>query len=592
MWKFIKYVLATFIGTVLGVIVLVLIGVGIVAGVAASVMDEDPVEVEPNSILVLKFDQPIVERASHNPLKNLDISTMKNKTELGLHDIVKSIIVAKDDPNIKGIFLNSSSVRAGISTVDEIRNALIRFKESGKFIISFNEFYSQGGYYLASVADKIYLKPEGLVEFKGLSAQALFFKDALKKIGVAPQVIRHGKYKGAVEPFIADEMSPENREQIKVYVESVWQHVLNGISGYRRLSVFQLNEIADKLTVRNAPNAVSAGLIDQLKYYDEVLVELKDSLQMDESKDIPAVLIGDYISNIEKKEKVNNVLNEKDEIAVIVASGDIISGEGEDDNIGGERIARAIREARRDENIKAIVFRVNSGGGSALASESIWRESLLASQQKTFVVSMGDAAASGGYYIACPADYIVANPTTITGSIGVFGILPNAEELMNNIGISTQVVNTNKYSDIGTITRSLKDKEKEVIGKSIDEIYETFITHVAEGREMPVEMVDSVGQGRIWTGTDAYSLGLIDMLGDMQTAIQVACDMEEIKDYKIKYLPKSEDPFEQLFESFSSVEDAKIKELLGDSYIYYDGFKDISTQKGVQARIPFKLVVE
>jgi len=517
---------------------------------------------------------------------------MKTDAKLGLNAILFSIEKAKMDPKIKGVLLKVRSPKAGISTLEEVRTALEDFKSSGKFIISYSDFQDQKAYYFSTVADRMYMNPEGTIEFKGLSAEILFFTKALEKLGIQPEVIRYGKYKSAIEPFTETEMSPANREQMQVLVSNLWKHMLNGISAQRSISVEELSEMAEKLQVSNVEVAENKGLIDGLKYYDELLAELKDSLTLGEDNTIPAIKLSEYMATCEIDRQEKN-LHKDNKIAVVYAYGSIVPGEGEEDNIGGDRISRAIRKARTDASVKAIILRVNSGGGSALASDVIWREMDLASKTKPTIVSMGDYAASGGYYISCPANAVVSNATTVTGSIGVFGILANGEKLLEKMGLSTDRVKTGPYSDIGSFTRKLTSYERVVISSEIDNIYADFIHHVADGRKQPVDYIDSIGQGRVWTGDDALQLGLVDMLGGFTAALRIAEDMSGISDYAIMELPENDDPFSQIMKMLQTdVKAAIIKPYLGNYSSFYDALQVTEQFDDPQARMPYWLQID
>jgi protease-4 len=587
MKSFFKYLLATMLGIILSSILILFI---IIGGIGAMMSSQNQVvDVKPHTVLHIQLSQPIMDRSNNNPMENFDFSTFKPIIQLGLNDILKNIEKAKNDSDIDGIYLDLTVIPSGIATIEEIRNALINFKESGKFILAYADMYTQPTYYLASVADKIYLNPEGLLTFVGLRAEMMFFKEAMEKLGVEPQIIRHGKFKSAVEPFMYNKMSDENREQVMTYMGSIWNQILEGISKERQISIKTLNDLADNLTLNNAQAAVDNGLIDGLKYKDEIIDELAELTGTIKDKDIEAVSLSKYTSVSEKKRKSI----EKNKIAVIYASGNVIMGEGAEGTIGSDRISKAIRKARKDSSIKAIVFRVNSGGGSALASEVIWREVKLAQEVKPVIASLGDVAASGGYYIVAPAQKIIASPNTITGSIGVFGLLFNGKELLNNkLGIHVDVAKTNKFSDMGTFSRKLTAQEREVIQASVEDIYKTFTKHVAEGRNMTVEEVDEIGQGRVWSGANAIDIGLIDGFGGLEDAIKLAAEAANLESYKTVNLPILKEPFEQLLEDLQgNVKVSILKQELGTEYKYYKTLKDITSQEGIQARIPYQVEI-
>ncbi len=586
--KFLKYMLATITGIFISTIILVLIFFGIISAIVSSTKDKQ-VFVKENTVLHIKLDKEITDRASNNPFEGMSLLSMKPETKLGLTDILENLEKAKSDPNIKGIYLDVSAVEAGPATIEEIRNALLDFKTSKKFIISYADYYTQGAYYLASVADKIYLNPQGLIEFKGLNAELMFYKGAIEKLGIEPQVIRHGKFKSAIEPFILDKMSPENREQTMTYMKSIWDHFIKGVSVQRSISVEDLNLYADSMTLRNAKIAVELKMADGVKYKDEIIAELKQLSGIAAEKELEIMSIGKYTNapkTIDENKKIA-----KDRIAVIYATGQIDMGKGDSETIGSDGISEAIRKARLDKNVKAVVLRINSPGGSALASEVILREVILTKKVKPVIASMGDVAASGGYYIACAADTIIASPTTITGSIGVFGLMFNGKKLMNEkLGLTVDVVKTNAHSDIGTQFRAMTNDERNVIQHEVEQIYDVFITHVSEGRKIPKEQVDSVGQGRVWSGENALGIKLIDTYGGLNEAIKIAARMAKITDYRIKSLPEQKEPFEQIMEQLSGDASVSvIRKELGENYKYYKGIQNVLRMRGVQARLPYDI---
>jgi protease-4 len=583
---FLKYLLASILGFIIASFLLFLIMLGIIGGMMSS--SNKLVEVKENSVLYIDLSKEIVDRASNNPFNGFDYTSMQPKTSLGLNDILKAIENAKGDSKIKGIFMEVDAVTAGAATVNEIRNALIDFKESGKFIVSYNDVYSQKAYFLSSVADKIYLNPEGAVDWIGLRAEVMYFKNILEKLGVEPQIIRHGKFKSAVEPFMLDRMSPENREQISTFIGSIWNYWVEGISKSRNISVTELNRLADDMIIRNGKTSYENKLVDSLIYKDQLIDILKKRLGVSDKKDIASVNLDDY-AKLPTPLKGKGL--SKNKVAVIYASGSIVMGNGTDGEIGSNGISKAIRDARRDSTIKAIVLRVNSGGGSALASEVIWREMVLARRVKPVIVSMGDVAASGGYYIAAPADTILADPTTITGSIGVFGMYFNVKEGMNKkLGINVEAVNTNKHSDFGSMYRPLTAEERAVAQLGVEDIYQSFIGHVAEGRDISVAGVDEIGQGRVWSGANALNIKLIDQFGGLKDAIAIAVKKAKLDNYRITELPKQKDPFQQFLEEFTGkVKISILKDELGAAYSQYSNLKSMLSNQGVQARIPYSI---
>ena len=585
MKSFFKNVLSTIVGVVLSVVVVVLLFIGIIS-IAISTLDSDKeTKVKANSILKITLSRPIVERASDNPFENLSITNMDPETEIEFKSILDNIEKAKTDDRIKGIYLNVPWVNAGLSQTEEIRNKLLDFKKSGKFIIAYAEYYSQNGYYLSSVADEIFLNPEGIFELKGLSAQIIFFKGLLEKLDIEAQVIRHGKFKSAIEPFILDKMSKENREQISLLLTTISDNILDSIASQRGLTLSKVEELADNLELNTAQKCFEHHFVDALIYQDELEEKLKSKLG--EEAKLQLISLTKYNNaKVEKQGKIS-----RDKIAIIYATGEINSGKGDLKSIGSVTTAKAIKEAREDERIKAIVLRVNSPGGSALASDVIWRETILAKAEKPLVISMGDLAASGGYYIACAADTIVANPTTITGSIGVFGLIPNLQHFYKNkLGITIDTVNTHKHADMG-VNRALTAFEKAKIQESIEEIYATFIGHVAEGRNMSTAAVDDIAQGRVWTGYDAKRLGLVDVLGGLETAIDIAAHLAKLDDYRIVSLPKKEAPLEIFIKEITGGETNYIAKFLGVNSKYIKPIESLLKGEKIQTRMPFILEI-
>jgi protease-4 len=509
---------------------------------------------------------------------------------MGLDQILKDLNKAEHDEHIKGIFMNLSTVSARYATLGEIREALLDFKKSGKFIYAYADSYTQKSYYLASVADSIFMTPEGMFLFAGLSAEVAFYRNALEKIGVEMQVIRHGSFKSAGERFTRENLSEENREQIEGYLSAVWDKITGDISESRDIPVEKLNKLADELASLNSDRTVEAGMIDGLIYYDEMISLMKKKLGVDEEDELEAITLKKYKLVPPKKKKEYS----RDKVAVIYAMGMVVDGNAGEGYVGSERISKAIRKARRDKSVKAIVFRVNSPGGSGTASDVIYREVKLAAEAKPFVVSMGDVAASGGYYVAAPADTILASPATITGSIGVFFQMPNMKELLNNkLGITTDVVKTNTHANLLTVSDPLDPAERAFIQREVDEFYDSFVKKVAEGRGKSFEEVDAAGGGRVYAGEDALELGLIDMFGGLERSIEVAADMAGLENYRIQSLPKLEDPLTVIMKELSGGSLARteriIKEELGDQYIYYRNIHDVKEMKGLQAIIPCEI---
>ena len=587
MKSFLKYTLATIVGVIIASFIGILIFFGVIGSIVSSSQNKT-VKIKPNTILQIKLNKPIVDRTSNNPMANFNFQSFKPEPHLGLNDILKNIEAAKTDNNIKGIYLDLSIVHSGIASIEEIRNALLDFKKSGKFILSYADYYTQASYYLASVADKIYVNPQGVIELKGLHAELMFYKDALKKLEIEPQIIRHGKFKSAVEPFMLDKMSAANREQYNVFMGSIWNKFLKGISKQRNISIKNLTKYANNLTIRDPKSALKYHIIDGMRYKDEIISELKNLVKIEQNKKLRLVSLTRY-SNVPKKPKFKHFV--KNKIAIIYAQGEINMGNGSDKTIGSDELSKTIRKARLDSTIKAVVLRVNSPGGSALASEVIWREVYLTKKVKPVIASMGDVAASGGYYISSAADTIVASPNTITGSIGVFGLLWNGEKfLKNKLGITVDRVKTNKFSDIGSLTRPMTGAEREIIQSGIEDVYNTFLTHVAQGRHMTKEAVDKIGQGRVWSGEDAKRIGLVDMFGGLNKAVEIAAKKANLKKYRIVSLPKQADTFTQIMKQLKGdVEMSILKSKLGSNYKYYDQLQKLTKINGCQARLPFDI---
>ncbi|MGM0622276.1 MAG: signal peptide peptidase SppA, partial [Bacteroidota bacterium] len=564
MKEFFKYVLAT----VVGIIAVSAIGFFLffmAIGILVS-STEKQVTVQNNSMLVIDLERQIVDRAPNDPFEDLEIPGFTQIKRIGLDQIQQSLEKAVYDDRIKGVYLKLSMTNGGMASVEEIRNMLVAFKDScDKPVYAYGNMYDQKAFYLSTVADNIVVHPMGNIDFRGLGGEMMFFTNMLEKIGVDMQIIRHGKFKAAVEPFMLEKMSEENREQQLTYMGSLWNHMLQGISEKRNISVEELNAMADEVqTLKKVDDIVETGLVDAAKYKDEVLDDLREITGIKAGKGVPIVEAGKYASvEVSGKSKPFS----RNKMAVIYASGDIGTSMG-GEVIIGEKIGREIRKARQDSSYKAIVLRVNSPGGSVFDSEVIWREVKLAAEEKAMVVSFGDVAASGGYYISCPADQIVAHPNTITGSIGIFGIIPEFSELLNDkIGISTDVVETNENSNFLSLTRPMTDYERQLMQQMIEEGYDTFISHVAEGRGMTKEAVDEIGQGRVWSGENAKEIGLIDEFGGLQEAIEIAAEIAGLDNYRTVALPEQLDPFQQMLKAGSdNIRTRYMKNKLGEKY--------------------------
>ncbi|MFK8102181.1 MAG: signal peptide peptidase SppA [Saprospiraceae bacterium] len=587
MGQFIKFIFASCLGVLLASVVIFGIGGMAVSGLVSKA--EKVKVVQPNTVLELNFDEAIPEKTNNLAI---DPYSFSQDDKVGLHDMIQAIRYAKDDDNIKGIFLDVSSLNVGAATASALRAALVDFKESGKFITAYGIYLSQGAYYVASVADKIALNPVGGLAFQGLGVQIPFFKDALDRLGVKMQIFYAGDFKSATEPYRLNKMSENNRLQIKEYLDGLYQVILTDISNSRGISESELRNIADNLLVQSPEDALNLKMVDALAYRDEVYDDLRERLGFSEKEDIRTVGIWSYY----KKAKAKLNFSIKDKVAVVIAEGVIVNGEGELGEVGGQKYARLIRKLRKDDKIKAIVLRVNSPGGSATASDIIWRELLLAKEAgKPVVVSMGDYAASGGYYIAAMADTIYAQPNTITGSIGVFGMIPSMEEMLRDkVGVRFDAVKTGKFSTGISPFVDISEEEKTVIQKSVEDFYETFLKRVADGRGMTRDEAHKVAQGRVWTGTKAKSLGLVDALGDLDDAIQTAANLADLSTYRTTEYPKLKAPLELMIDRFSGKRKTSLllKEELGDMYFYLKQMEDIKKMSGVQARLPFEINVK
>ena len=587
--KFLGNVLAVIVGLFVFGIVAMLIFFGIIGLVASS--SEKEVTLEENSILHLDLNgRTLVERTSEEDLVfGSLLDPFGGENTAGLVNLKKAIGEAKTNENVKGIYLNAGLIGAGQAGLLELREALIDFKESGKFIVAYDEAYSEGGYFLASVADEIYLNPLGGIDFNGFSSEGIFLKGFFEKVGIKPEVFRVGEFKSAVEPFILDKMSAENRLQTQYFLDDINNHALELIAKSRGIAEDSLVRINHQMLVRKPKDAVTYKLATALKYEDEVHSILKEKLGLKEDDQIATINATD-LGGMAKSKNITS----SNRIAVIFAEGEIVDGNA-DGAISSEKFAKEIRKARKDENIKAIVLRVNSPGGSILASDVIWREMSEAKKVKPVIVSMGEVAASGGYYIAAPADTIVAQPNTITGSIGIFGILFNVQELVNDkLGVTTDVVSTGELSDFGNMARPLTEVERTIIQSSVEDGYETFISRVAEGRGMHPDSVRKVASGRVWTGSQAKARGLVDVLGGLDTAIGIAAAKIKVgEDYRVVYYPEKKPWFEELMVSFSDQVQVRIlQSQLGEQYPLFQKIQKIKQYQGVQVRMPQDLVIK
>ena len=584
MLNFLKNIFSTVIGILLSFLIIILI----IAGVASlsSQKSTSTKKLDEKHFLKIDLSKEVVERTSTNPFSSLDPMNIDASQQLSLKIILDNIEKAKTDENIVGIYINSPIVNAGMSKAEEIRNKLLEFKETKKPIVAYNEVYAMKSYYLSSVADRLYINPMGIIDNKGMSATVMFFKGLLEKLNIDLQIFRLGKFKSAIEPFTLEKMSNSNRKQLKLLLKSVNNNIIDSIASQRGISKIKIHKDANQLKLSSAEICLEENYVDGILYEDQV----KDTLKMLLGKDKLKIISINKYSNVKTKKKEIS----RNKIAIVYANGGINSGKGDENSIGSITTSKAIEKARKDEKVKAIVLRINSGGGSALASDVIWRETVLAKNEKPLVVSFGDVAASGGYYIACAADKIFASPTSITGSIGVFGMIPNMNEFYkSNFGITFDTVKTNNSADMG-IYRKLTSFEKQKIQQGIEDVYKTFISRVSEGRGISTKQVDNIGQGRVWSGYDAKKIGLIDEFGGLEKAIESAAALAEIEDYRTISLPKQKDPFTEFLEGLNQT---KLSDILSDELDLINK-KDITTIKEmiksekIQTRLPYILSLE
>ena len=584
--RFLGNVLATIVGLFVFVL-LFFFGIAIIAAVFGS--SSEMVSVENNSVIELNLGD--IENDYGGKYKDPLVNLFEDGKKIGVSDIIYAIQQAKTDDNIKGISILNSNSTIGMAQRKELRDALENFKTSGKFVMAYANSYSQKEYYLNSVANSIYLNPVGEFDFRGLSAEIMFFKDFQEKSGVKMEVIRHGKYKSAVEPFLENKMSDANREQMTALLNSLWTSVTADISKSRMIPVAKLNEIANGLLARTPEMAKKLKLVDCIAYEDVYHDAIKKALKIATDKDYSKVDIADYTQTI-LSSSIQNATEDK--IAIIYAQGEIKGGEGDVDIIGEGAMRRSLAEARKDKKVKAIVLRIDSPGGDALTSDLIWREIELTKKVKPVVVSMGNYAASGGYYIACNANTIFAEKNTITGSIGVFGILPNFTQLTTKIGLHSEQVKTHENSAEYSPFLPIDEKFKSVTLESVEQVYKTFVTHVAQGRKMTFAQVDAIGQGRVWSGAEALKIGLVDKIGGLDAAIEAAAALAKTKNYSTQNYPEFEKSFEDIFKNspFTHLKESLLKEEIGnENYILLNKIKKAQTQKGIQASIPFEITI-
>ena len=583
MKHFFKYVLAT----ITGVFILWLLGIILFFSIigALSKSEKSSVTLKPNSVYQLELKGTLVDRSEDDPFALMAAAFGQEENPVyGLDDILANIDKAKDDENIKGIYLKGGELFGGWASIKEIRDALADFKKSGKFIVAYADNYLQSNYYLASVANKVLMNPEGLFDFRGLSSELVFLKNTLDKLGIQMQIVKVGTYKSAVEPLINTKMSDANREQVSVYLTSLWKTVLAEISSDRKISPDSLNAIADRMLMfREADEVVKAGLVDSLVYANEADSVLKSFTGVTLDK-----------KNLVKHSKMNNVPDKKkymkEKVAVIYAVGGI--DDGDTQGIVSEDLIKTINEIAEDKMVKAVVFRVSSPGGSAYGSEQIWHALTNLKAQKPLVVSMGDYAASGGYYISCMADQIVAQPNTITGSIGIFGVIPDLSGLNTKIGLTYDGVKTNKMSDAISVNRPFRPEERELMQSYVNRGYELFVKRCADGRRKTTDEIKAIAEGRVWTGEDALKLGLVDKIGGLNEAIVMAAERANLKSYMVKDFPEKEDFQTRLLKSFGEdVETRFVKARLGENYWLFKYIKDVEKLNGIQARLPYEIVI-
>lgn len=588
MKDFLKFTLATVTGIVISSVVLFFISILVVFSMVSS--SESETQVRKNSVMMLDLNGTLAERSQENPL---DLIMKDDYKTYGLDDILSSIKKAKENEDIKGIYIQATSLGAGFASLEEIRNALKDFKESGKFVVAYGDAYTQGLYYLSSVADKVLLNPQGMLEWRGLAATPMFFKDLLEKVGVEMQVFKVGTYKSAVEPFISTEMSAANREQINVYLSSIWGQITSAVAESRNLSVEALNKEADRMLMfYPAEESVKNGLVDTLIYKNDVRDYLKNLAGIDKDDNMPILGIQDMI-NVKKnvpRDKSGNV------IAVYYAYGEIDGGSSAstDEGINSEKVIKDLRKLKDNENVKAVVLRVNSPGGSAYGSEQIWYAVNQLKKEKPVIVSMGDYAASGGYYISCNADTIVAEPTTLTGSIGIFGMMPNAKGLTEKLGVNFDVVKTNPYADFGNLTRPMNDGEKGLMQMYVNNGYELFLTRCSDGRGISMEELDKIAQGRVWTGSTAKELGLVDELGGLDKALEIAIAKAGVDAYTVMSYPKKEGFLESLMNTNPGnyIKSRMLNGKMSDMYRQFSIIENFDKIDRIQARVPFELNIQ
>ena len=584
MKQFLKFTLATIVGIFIASLLGIFISFGIIGAIAGSA--DKATTLKPNSIYQIDLEGNLVDRSQEDPLSGAFAHALGKPSEntIGLDDVLGNIEKAKKDDNIVGIYLKGGSLSGGVASIKEIRNALIDFKKSGKFIVAYADNYSQRMYYLASVADKILINPQGMLELKGLSAQTMFFKNTLDKLGIEMQVVKVGTFKSAVEPYVNTKMSDANRLQVNVFMGSIWNNILKEISASRKIPVAKLNSYADEMMMfQPTEKSKQYGLVDGLVYIEQVDSVLK--------KYVKNLKKGDDLTFV-KQEAMTKVPDtakyDKSKVALIYAVGEITDTEG--DGIVSRDLVKTINDVEKDSAVKAVVFRISSPGGSAYGSEQIWHALSVLKAKKPLIVSMGDYAASGGYYIACVADKIFAQPTTITGSIGIFGVIPNIKGLDDKIGITYDGVKTNKMSDAISINRPFTPEERDLMQSYVNRGYELFVKRCADGRKMKTEQIKAIAEGRVWTGEDALKIGLVDKIGGLNDAIKLAVEKAKLKSYNIKEYPEKEDFMTKFMKNFGKDVETRIAKIqLGEQYNLFKQVKNLDKINGIQARLPYDL---
>lgn len=588
--SFWKVFFGSLLAFIIGFFVVIFLSVLFIAGIASTLTKEEPVTVKANSVLSLDLDYDIPEQTTYRPNFGFSFADFSASVDPGLYDIVKNIQKAKNDDNIKGIYLNFGFSGGSMATTEQIRTALEDFRKSGKFVVAYAELMTEKSYYLCSVSDKVFVNPKGGIEFNGFNAKYTFYKHLLDKVGVEPQIFYDGKFKTATEPFRLDSMSRENKLMTQALLDDVQTHLINKISESRKIPVTILDSVNNNFLIHTAYDAVRYGIADNNYFVDQVYDYMRRQLKIGAKDKINFISLAKYMSVPAK----STGSTADDKIAILFAQGDIVDGSGDDDNIGSGKYVKELRKLREDDKVKAIVFRVNSPGGSALASDVIAREVQLTAKEKPIVVSMGDYAASGGYYISAYATKIVAQPNTLTGSIGVFGILPNMQKLFEEkLGLRFDQVQTGRYSDFPTVTRPLRDDERKLFQDGVDSIYAEFKSTVVTGRKLDAAMVDSIAQGRVWTGNQGLKLGLVDTLGGIDEAISMAARLANTKSYRIAQYPSQDQEWIQVMKLFSKDDNTEvIKRNLGMLYPMYNELMELSKMQGVQARMPSVPVIE